>query len=806
MAAEAGSRPWVGRVEAVEALHRRFEDARAGNGGVTLLVGDTGVGKSTLVGGLVRDMRGRGVRVLEGRAPAADAPAPFALIRSALEGARALDGEEAETLSAPPGAPDAVLIGFAPRMDDGALFPPVRIEQRLLAALESADERGEAVRDPVWSGIAEQFTEFTRRGPTVLLLEDLQRADPLSLEAVEFLARQLENRPLWILATVRPLTSLPESRRGRLEEFERRTQARRIVLRPLTSGEVAEYLREREPGRVFSPEEVARRYSETGGNPLLLEQLDRRTRALGRGSAPELPGADEAAEPAVPTLDEEEDRAIAVAAVIGPELSFQLLLRASGEDEERLAESVDRLVGRGLLLERPGELLSFADERLRERVYRGLTESRRRLLHRRVGEALEATGSADLATIYVLARHFYLGKLDEKSLQYNRAAAEVADRAYSPELAREHLERALESLRRLRPDDREAETELVLEIARQVDHAGQLQEAEELLRHHLERRDLAAHLPPQVHALLELYLARIQTDRGDWRTAIDTTERLLAVPALKEHPAVLVGIRHLRGEALYYAGRYDEALQEHTAEIELSRAAHNAYAVARGQVRHANALAMLGRADQALGEAKEAAKELERLGDLREAAHAHLFIGVVRAGEGAPPARWTEAIAEFTEAVRLAERSHDQRRIGWALFNSADILREAGQLEEATEKNRRSREILERIGDRFGLVQAMIVDGKILLDRGDYDHAEADLLEAYRLVRELKAPADEVDVVLRLAELSYARGDRASARRRVQELERQNLVALRPDVAHDFERLKRALTAKNGEGTDGAAK
>jgi len=46
---------FVGRLETVDALRRRYEDARAGSGGVTLLVGDTGVGKSILVAELVRD-------------------------------------------------------------------------------------------------------------------------------------------------------------------------------------------------------------------------------------------------------------------------------------------------------------------------------------------------------------------------------------------------------------------------------------------------------------------------------------------------------------------------------------------------------------------------------------------------------------------------------------------------------------------------------------------------------------------------------------------------------------------------------
>ncbi len=798
MAVDSGDRPFVGRVEAVEALHRRFEDARAGSGGVTLLVGDTGVGKSRLVADLVRDIRARGIRVLEGRAPPVDAPPPFALIRSALEQARddvPTDVPEA-TLFPGPAVADGILIGFAPRLDDATAAAPVRIEDRLLAALGEAEERREARGDPLWAGITEQFLAFTRRGPTVLVLEDLHRADDSSLAALEFLARQLQNRPLWILGTVRPFGVLPVSRRGRLESFESSTQARRIVLRPLTSGEVAEYLRGREPDRSFSPEEIARKYSESGGNPLLLEQLDRFSGAPG---GPRRPAGGEHGAPELPPLDEDEERTLSVASVIGPELSFSLLLKASGDDEERLAETVDRLVARAILLERPGELLLFPDERFREAVYGRLTESRRRLLHRRAGEALEATGSADIATLYALARHFALGKVDEKSLQYNRAAAEIADRAYSPAVAREHLERALESLRRLRPDDWETETDLVLELARQVDHAGELQAAEELLRRHLGRRGLKARLPAPVVALLELYLARIQTDRGEWRAAEESTRPMLADPGLTAHPQVLLGVHHLRGEALYYQGRYPEALDEHTEELRLARTLGNERATALGQERRANVLAMLGRSDEALTEARAAALTLERLGDMREAAHAHLFIGVVLSGLRAPKPRWEESIAEFEASIRLAERARDQRRIGWALFNTADILRDAGELDQATEKNARSREILERIGDRFGLVQSMIIQGKISLDRGEYDRAEADLLDAYRLVRELKAPADEVDVVLRLAQLSFARGDRASARRRVAELERQNLPALRPDVVADFERLKNSLAPEDGD-------
>ncbi len=804
MTADPGDgRPFVGRVEAVEALQRRFEDARAGHGGVTLLVGETGVGKTELITNLVRTIRERDVRVLQARAAPLDAPPPFALIRAAIESARnpgaLAPGEEIGRGS------EGFLIGFAPRLDDGTFSSPVQIEDRLLEALDSADEHGAAGRLSLLNGIAAQFLEFTRRGPTVVILEDLHRADETSLAALEFLSGQFQNRPLWLLATIRPPRSLPESRRMRIESFESTTHSEQIPLRPLNSAEVAEFLFQRDPSRVFSGEEVARRFSESGGNPLLLEQLERRLEGSGRVLRTAEHGT--LGEPVLPPLDELGERVAAAGAVLGPEFSFSLLLRASGEDEETLAETVDRLVGTGVFLERPGENLAFADERVRARVYDGLNESRRRLLHRRVGEALEAAGSADLPTIYALARHYHLGKVDDKSISYNRTAAEVALRADAPEVAVEHLGRALESHRRLRPEDWEAETDLVIELAQQVDRVGRLEEAETLLRQHLARRDLKSRVSPSIYALTELYLAKILTDRGEWFAA-ERTLRKMAEPAsvqrLKDHPTVLIAMHRLLGEALYYAGRYPEALAEHTEELRLADATGNTRARALGEVRRANVLGMMGEHESAITLARNAAKTLEDLGDASEAAFAHLFVGVVIAGLPATPPRFTESIAEFAEAMRLGEKAKDPRRVGWALFNTADILREMGQLAEAGEQNSRSREILERIGDRFGLVNAMIVQGKILTDLGEYERAEVELLDAYRIVRELKAPADEVDVVLRLAQLSYARGDRPSASRRVVELERNHLPTLRPDLAVDFERLKNALAAK--EKADGGSK
>ena len=791
MAAETGSvGPFVGRTEVVAALHRRFDDARAGAGGVTLLVGDTGVGKSALIDDLVRDIRAHGMTVLLGRALPLDDPPPFSLIRAAIESGR--DGPVSGSGDPSPLGADPVLIGFAPRLGSSAFPPPVSIEQRLLEALGGTGERGDLSRDRVLTGIADQFLEFTHRGPTALVLEDLHRADESSLAAIEFLANELQNRPLWILATSRPYASLSESGRARLEGFENATRAGKIVLRPMTSGEVGDYLRVTDPSREFSPSEVARRFSETGGNPLLLEQLDRRTLSTGERQIP--PGANP------PPLDEEAQRTLDVAAVLGTEFPFGLLLRASGEeDEERLTETVDRLVGRGMLIERPGELLAFPDDRVREEAYGRLPERRRRLLHWTAGESLEAMGTGGLSTIYALSRHFYLGQAERKSVQYNRLAAEIAERALAPDVARDHLTRALESQRALHSEDHDDESHLVLEVARVTEETGHLKEAEEVLRSFLAREKGQTALSARRRATLEIFLARVLTDQGDMIAAAEIANQVLASPGLEDQRLVQVGAHHQLGQALYYEGHYPEALAQHTEEIRLAREVGNPLVLLRAQIWRVAALAMMGPTEEAVVEAREVTAARDRLGSVRESAQAHLFLGDLLADARCTPAQRHEAIAEYAKAIEFAERAQDPRRIGWAVYKTSELEREAGRIEAAVENVQQACEIFGRIGDRVGLSVSLKVRAQIAMGRGAYELAETDLLEAHRLLRGLNHTLEEIDVVLRLAQLSELRGDRPGARRHVGELERQDLPTLRPDLIEDFERLKAGLRAKGDE-------
>jgi len=787
-AAIESDRPFVGRVELLRDLRERLEEARAHRGGVTLVTGERGVGKSALVNELLREVRQGGVPVIVGRSPAIDDPPPFSLIRSAF--ANMVDEptrvEEGRGSSLPA---DAALPRLGPHAAEETTPDLVSVERRLLSVLSGTEDHGRPSRDRVLTTISEQFLVLTHSGLAVLVLEDIHRADDSSLHAVEFLAERLRDEPLWILATSRPLPSLTDTGRARLEKLSVVTRAKQLTMGPMTPEEAAEFLHVLDPSSALSKEDLARGYSETGGIPLLLQQLD--LHAAPRGPAQPAPPA------GVPSLEQDEQRVLNAASVLGPEFRSSLLFRLTGgEDEARFNDRVHDLVRRGMLVERDRGLLSFSEDRLREEVYRHLSDHQREVLHWSAGEALEGSEASGVARVYSLARHFYLGRSGEKAIKYNRLAAEIADRALAPDVARDHLLRALESERWTRSKDPTVAAEVTLELARVAEGLGHLAEAERILREFLRSEQDGPHVPLPTRASLEIFLARVLTDRGDLPAASELAQKVLITPGLEGHPLVLVGGHHQLGQALYYLGEYEGALAHHNEELRLARVVGNPMVILRARVWRLAALAMIGPTDQAIQEAREVTAARDRLGSVRESAQAHLFFGDLLADSRSLPTQRAEAVDQYELAIQFAEKAQDPRRIGWASYKIGELLREARRFPEATERLNTASQILGQIGDQVGLSMATKVRGQIAMDQGSYPLAATYLEEAARLLRGLNHALEEIDVQLCLAQLSLKRGDVAGARRQVGELERLHLPQARPDLVHEFDGLKHELASK----------
>ncbi len=139
------------------------------------------------------------------------------------------------------------------------------------------------------------------------------------------------------------------------------------------------------------------------------------------------------------------------AAIIGRSFDFDTLREASGRSEEETIAALEELLAHGLIKEvnsqsAPGTLLyDFSHEKLRALVYEETSLARRRLMHRRVAEALVNRVRGHEASVIssLIAQHYQLAGQEAKAADYFKLAGEHARRLYANEEALNHFRTAL---------------------------------------------------------------------------------------------------------------------------------------------------------------------------------------------------------------------------------------------------------------------------------------------------------------------------------------------------------------------------
>ena len=498
--------------------------------------------------------------------------------------------------------------------------------------------------------------------------------------------------------------------------------------------------------------------------------------------------------PRIEELGPDHHRILAYASAIGPEFEFRLLATAMGVEEELLAERVEALVHQGILVERTGgEWFAFVEEGFRARVYRSLTESRLRVLHRKIAEALERLHSdPSPAVLAELGRHYFLGKVPARSYVYNQRAAAAARAADDPEAAANHLERVLLDLSALGEGRRHEQAEVAEALGDLYYSIGNFPAADRAFGEAIARVGSGE---TRIRGRLLLARAEVARENLDVDAAF---QGALAAQKLFEEADDHLGIAQtyrLLGRLEFQRGAYREALDESMRALDQMGGIRDLRFLGRLSIDIGNSFALLGPdvRSVAIEWYERAVDRLQEAGDWPELARAYHNLGVT-VGEANP----LDGLEYLEKARTASERAHDIRSAGRAYLSAVEMRLALGQLEEAERDNEQAGRLLSRLSDDLGVEQVAMNRGLIAEKRGQWEDAENAYALASQMCARLRLPADRAEVEYYLARLRYKTRDLEGARKAYRISAELGLPQARPHLAAGFEELGRHLELENG--------
>jgi DNA-binding SARP family transcriptional activator len=395
--------------------------ARAG--GLGLVTGEAGAGKSSLLARALADLTAGGWTVVVGRCPEFDgAPAGWAWVEALGQLARRTPPDPQDAAAVAP-----LLSAAQPHAAADAMAGRFRLHRAVTGWLRAAATAG---------------------GPLAIVLDDLHRADGETLALLESVARDLDGVPVLLLGAYRPSDG-----GDRLEEalaVLARRSPERIALPGLGLDEIDLVLTSVHGGPL-DRHTVAALAERTGGNPFYVRESARLLSSEGALVAlAEVPeGVRDVLRRRLARLPAPAVAVLRLAAVVGREAEVDVLVAAADVDENAVYDALETGVVAGLLGEPAPGRVRFAHALVRDTLYADLTHLRRTRMHGRVAEVVRRLRADDFTA---LAYHYGSAASAETAplaVDYGVRAAELAEGRYAHDRAVTLLEQALAAVDRL---------------------------------------------------------------------------------------------------------------------------------------------------------------------------------------------------------------------------------------------------------------------------------------------------------------------------------------------------------------------
>ncbi len=477
---EGLSSPLVGRESQLVLLKERVSDLGKGKGSVVTLVGEAGLGKSTLIAALKKSNKGKQFTWLRGDSLSYTRSISYYPWRQVIR--QAVNAQEEDS-------PADVREKLSQFTKDGLPF----LESILAVESDESTKivtsfQGDTLNQQIVDAIRKFLIKLAEKKSFVIAFDDLHWSDGASLNLLLQILDLASTQPILFICMARPDTTAASW--SMLQKCREQVGGLfySINLAPLETGQT-EILLNNLLGINDLPKSIRDLIvKKADGNPFFIEEIIRSLietkqiikenghwKALSEETNINLPSTLRGVLSArIDRLAETPKRVLQNAAVIGRSFDLRILgrlTRLNGELNPQIQYLQDVSLIEGLL-----EEYAFRHVLIQEATYESILIKKRAELHQQIGEALEELHSDRMEEFAPLLANHFFNAGDERSLKYDIIAGEKSARLYANTEAITHFTRALETAKRINVD-KEQLMSIYLQLGQACELSGQYDHA-----------------------------------------------------------------------------------------------------------------------------------------------------------------------------------------------------------------------------------------------------------------------------------------------------------------------------------------
>jgi serine/threonine protein kinase/Tfp pilus assembly protein PilF len=732
---------FIGRTKEFSSLINLFSQVKHGNGQTVLVMGEAGVGKTTLIDHFRNYVEANKAWVLYGACLYQEGMDAYLPYIDALRGffskeSYSLPEEERQKIKDMVREKVPLLLEFTERFT-------TTFGEHQNQSLQTEEEK------PInlFEGIYLLVSLISERQPVVLVIDDLQWADEASLRLFHYLSRQVTgNRILQI--------GISRTDRNDLQRNGKPTMAFDVLLRLRQEGICKEYtlkrltkdendklIDESLSQTVFSDDFYNLIYEETKGNPLFVIESLKMLREKGdiytedsvwynRTDLKKIVVPNRVEDVFVrrlSSLNESERDMLQVAAVLGNKFIASHLAMILEEPKIKLLKTLQKIERDLQIIASTEDGFQFEHPMLRELLYNEIPKALQREYHGMIAEQLEKIYNGNYgALVGDVAEHFRRGGLLSKAIPLLHKAGMRSFRLYAYNEASIFFENLLSSMA-----DNEEElsekidiTEIYLKLTISQEEIGRWEDCinnYNALLHLCEEKE---NIKGQIDALIRL--GRIYIKQGNWEKALNVWERCLEL--VKNHPIPngLSRIYNNIGIIHFQKGDYDAALSFFDKTLENADNNDGVYDKAHALTNMGIISNIRGEFDQALNYYKESLEIYVSKDNSKGEAQVYHNMGMTYADMS----EWEQAIEAFQKCFMLADEVEDKTLLALTELNMSKTYLKQGDYREAKKYADKALKFFKRVKDVLSIAEIDYIYGLLLSKQNRYDKAEGYLRQS----------------------------------------------------------------------------